>query len=142
MKVQYANIALAVLTNEQRRKAKPTNELNKTLDFNAIKAISTNIAMSIMQSKEYKSKLSKNNTHRYAEEFRESIAQEEDNDFHADLFNLSNMYVQEDEKLNSNSEELNFKPNSQNTYSAEDIENLWKDLDMSQDEAWTQEYYI
>ena len=31
-KVQYANIALSVLTNEQRRNSKPMNELNKTLD--------------------------------------------------------------------------------------------------------------
>ena len=55
---------------------------------------------SIMNTKEYKSKVSKHENYRFAEECREPYtSNDEDSTFNSDLANLSNLYIQQNEKI-------------------------------------------
>ena len=81
---------------------KSINVLEETIDFNTMKTISTNIALAIMQTKEYKTKCTKKGNYRFPEELRDPInptSPDDDGTFEGDLLNLSNLYIHQDEQI-------------------------------------------
>ena len=75
-----------------------------------MKAISKSIAMSIMQTKEYRSKISKSGKYKFPEELREPIVPDNDGTMEADLFNLSNLCIQQDEEVRTKTPQYWMRP--------------------------------